>query len=179
MWSRKYKHCRKCKTTSIKHNARGLCRKCYKRKYGTKNTTEYNKQYYQLHKAERVEYKKKYYLEHKSDLDKYNQEWHRKKRAAVKAKKLKKREANKLYREKNRDKLNAYKKKYNKIYREQNKDKLKKYRKKYTEANKKKIDATRKKYLERNKEKIKKRAALYYKNKKLGNSNNSNKVRSQ
>ena len=32
-WSRKYEHCLECLTTKIKHNAKGLCKRCYLRKY--------------------------------------------------------------------------------------------------------------------------------------------------
>lgn len=31
-WSRKYDNCIECKTTKLKHEAYGLCRKCYSRK---------------------------------------------------------------------------------------------------------------------------------------------------
>jgi len=40
-WSRKYDRCRKCGTTKIKHEARGLCQNCYKYYQNHKKLCEY------------------------------------------------------------------------------------------------------------------------------------------
>ena len=68
---------------------------------------------------------------------------------------------NKIYIEKNKEKLSQYRKKY----REKNKDRIaeyqKKYNKEYAEKNKEKITEKNKKYYENNKEKEKERGKIY------------------
>jgi len=67
----------------------------------------------------------------------------------------------KVYKEANKDKLNAYARDYNKAYREANKEEVKAKQKVYYEANKDKLNANNKAYIEANKDKVKAKQKAY------------------
>ena len=120
--------------------ARGLCRKCYDKKYRRDKILEYAKSYYLKNHEERKASRRKYYHEN-SEKEKAK---HRK------------------YYLENKEKIKVYDKKYYlenlekiKAYNQENSEKHKAFYRKYYLENKRNIKAASKKYRKENPEKVK------------------------
>jgi len=73
-WSRKYNKCIVCGTTNVKYKGKGMCKKCYYKKY-REIRKEYFKEYYEKNFEKTREQSKKYKKEQSEELKEYHKNY--------------------------------------------------------------------------------------------------------
>jgi hypothetical protein len=109
-WARKHDYCIECKTTTIKHHAKGLCKKCshqksnhkYRQNHIREEINKKKREYYQINRKSILAKKRQYAEDNKDYLVIQHRKYYYSKPIEERTKYTRK------YRDTNRDKINLF-----------------------------------------------------------------------